>query len=175
MTFCCTWEKLCCAPAFCWVTTGSFLRNKRFHHYNRFYLQSTLLVSVLLPFFRIPVLYQPQNAVNQAVYETIEVLTVNYGEEDVMGAGADRMAKLLTLENAGYLLYVTGIVVLLWMLVRSLLYIRRISKQYPFERISGLKFFTNPRAGYTFLLFQVNFLEPRTIVQQSRRPADLPP
>ena len=67
-----------------------FLRNKRFHHYNRFFLQATLLLSVVLPFFRIPVLNKPQGAVNQAVYQTINVLTVNYGEDDVPGTGASR-------------------------------------------------------------------------------------
>src|SRR5687767_4194608 len=79
-----------------------FLRNKRFHHYNRFYLQVTLLVSVALPFLRIPVLNQSQNVVNQAVYQTIEVLTVNYGEEDAVGTGPGRLARLFTFENALY-------------------------------------------------------------------------
>lgn len=134
-----------------------FLRNKRFHHYNRFYLQATLLVSVVLPFLRVPVLYKPQNAVNQAVYETIEVLTVNFGEEEGMGAGPGRLASLFTIENALYLLYALGIVALLWMLVRSLLYIRRISKQYPFERVSGLKFFTTREPGTPFSFFRSIF------------------
>lgn len=134
-----------------------FLRNKRFHHYNRFYLQVTLLASVILPFFRIPVLYKPRDVVNQAVYQTIEVLTVNYGEEDALGAGAGRMARWLTLQNAGYLLYAVGVVVLIWMLVRSLLYIRSISKKYPFERISGLKFFTTREPGTPFSFFRSIF------------------
>src|SRR5689334_4804175 len=75
-----------------------FLRNKRFHHYNRFYLQATLLVSVVLPFLRIPVLNQSQNVVNQAVYQTIEVFTVNYGEEEVAVKAPGLMARLLTFE-----------------------------------------------------------------------------
>jgi N-acetylmuramoyl-L-alanine amidase len=134
-----------------------FLRNKRFHHYNRFFLQVTLLVSVVLPFFRIPVLNKPQDAVNQAVYQTINVLTVNYGEEDGLGAGPSRMAQWFTLENAGYLLYAVGVLVLLCMLVKSLLYIRRISKKYSFERISGLKFFTTREPGTPFSFFRSIF------------------
>src|SRR5688500_6906565 len=110
-----------------------FLRNKQFHHYNRFYLQATLLLSVILPFIRIPVWNEPQNAVNQVVYQTLEVLTVNYGEEDGLGGGQGALARLFTVERVIYLFYGLGIVVLLWLLIRSLLYIRRISKQYPFE------------------------------------------
>jgi N-acetylmuramoyl-L-alanine amidase len=134
-----------------------FLRNKRFHHYNRFYLQATLLVSIVLPFFRIPVLNQSQSPVNQAVYQTIEVLTVNYGEEDGAAAQPGRLAKLLTFENVMYLFYAIGIMVLLWMLVRSLLYIRRISKKYPYERVSGLKFFTTSEPGTPFSFFRSIF------------------
>jgi N-acetylmuramoyl-L-alanine amidase len=134
-----------------------FLRNKRFHHYNRFYLQATLLVSIVLPFFRIPVLNQSQSTVNQVVYQTIEVLTVNYGEEDGAVAQHGRLAKLLTLENAMYLFYAIGIMALLWSLVRSLLYIRKISKKYPYERVSGLKFFTTSEPGTPFSFFRSIF------------------
>lgn len=134
-----------------------FLRNKRFHHYNRFYLQATLLVSVVLPFLRIPVLNQSQNVVNQAVYQTIEVLTVNYGEEEVAAKAPALIARLLTFENVLYLLYALGIAVLLWTLVRSLLYIKRISKKYPFERVSGLKFFTTTEPGTPFSFFRSIF------------------
>ncbi|HUP11268.1 MAG TPA: M56/M15 family metallopeptidase, partial [Niastella sp.] len=134
-----------------------FLRNKRFHHYNRFYLQLTLLVSIVLPFLRIPVLNQSQNVVTQAVYQTIEVLTVNYGEDDEAAGGPGRLAQLVTFANALYLLYVVGITVLLWSLVRSLLYIRGISKKYPYERVSGLKFFTTTEPGTPFSFFRSIF------------------
>lgn len=134
-----------------------FLRNKRFHHYNRFYLQATLLVSVVLPFVRIPVLNQSQNVVKQAVYQTIQVLTVNYGEEDAAGAGPGRLTRLFTLDNVLYIIYAIGIAVLLWMLVRSLLYIRKISKKYPYERVSGLKFFTTAEPGTPFSFFRSIF------------------
>ena len=134
-----------------------FLRNKRFHHYNRFYLQATLLLSVLLPLIRIPVIYQPQSPVNQAVYQTLEVLTVDHGEQEGAGQGPGVLARLFTLENVTYLLYAMGILVLLFMLVRSLLYIRRISKHYPFERIGGLKFFNTGEPGTPFSFFRSIF------------------
>jgi N-acetylmuramoyl-L-alanine amidase len=134
-----------------------FLRNKRFHHYNRFYLQATLLLSVLLPLIRIPLLYQPQSAVNQAVYQTLEVLTVDHGEEDGMGAGPTLAARLFTLENGIYLLYVAGMLALLFILVRSLLYIKRISKKYQYERIGGLKFFNTVEPGTPFSFFRSIF------------------
>src|ERR1044072_510933 len=134
-----------------------FLRNRRFHHYNRFYLQATLLLSVILPFFRIPVIHESQSPVSQAVYQTLEVLTVNYGEEELGNGGSGTLARLVTLGNTLFLLYCIGIVVLLWTLGKSLLYIKRISKQYPFERIGGLKFFSTREAGTPFSFFRSIF------------------
>ena len=134
-----------------------FLRNRRFHHYNRFYLQATLLLSVILPFIRIPVWNKPQDPVSQAVYQTLDVLTVNYGENDIADAGPGALARLFTIENTLYIFYAAGIAVLLWVLIRSLLYIRGISKQYPFERIGGLKFFTTLEPGTPFSFFRSIF------------------
>src|SRR5438132_1039383 len=82
-----------------------FLRNKRFHHYNRFYLQATLLLSVLLPFIKIRLWYQPQNAVNQVVYQTINVLTVDYGETDAPVTGHTTLHQVFTVQNILYLIY----------------------------------------------------------------------
>lgn len=134
-----------------------FLRNRRFHHYNRFYLQATLLLSVILPFIRIPVLNRAQNGVNQVFYQTLEVLTVNYGEPDGPDAGPGALARLITVENTLYLLYGAASAVLLCILIRSLLYIRSISKKYPFERIGGLKFFSTHEPGTPFSFFRSIF------------------
>ncbi|WP_207510701.1 N-acetylmuramoyl-L-alanine amidase [Longitalea luteola] len=134
-----------------------FLRNKRFHHYNRFYLQATLLFSVTLPLIRIPVWNKPQNGVNQVMYQTLEVLTVNYGEDDGLQSAPGTLAKLFTLENMLYLIYSAGIMLLLWTLARSLMYIRKISTRYPFERIGELKFYTTREPNTPFSFFRSIF------------------
>lgn len=134
-----------------------FLRNRRFHHYNRFYLQATLLLSVILPFIKIPLVYRPENGVNQVVYQTLDVLTVNYGEHDVMVGGQGLVNRLFTAESVLYLLYGAGCLVLLWMLTRSLLYIKKISRQYPCERISELKFYATQEPGTPFSFFRSIF------------------
>src|SRR6266852_1796016 len=54
-----------------------FLRNKRVHHYNRFYLLCALLLSILLPFIKINVFDQPENGITHVVFTPTEVLTVN--------------------------------------------------------------------------------------------------
>ncbi|AEV97285.1 hypothetical protein A4D02_17050 [Niastella koreensis] len=134
-----------------------FLRNKRFHHYNRFYLLATLLVSVLLPLIKIPVLHHSQSPVNQAVYQTIQVLTVNYGEEDMLHEAPSMSLFLWNMQNLLYLIYIIGTLVLLFALVRSLMYIWRISRRYPAERIGGLQFFNTREPGTPFSFFKKIF------------------
>lgn len=134
-----------------------FLRNRRFHHYNRFYLIGSLLLSVILPLFKIPVWYRPESTVNQVVFQTIDVLTTNYGETEGPVNNIQIVNNLFTVENSLYAAYIAGIIVLLWMLVRSVLYIKRISRQYPFERISELKFYTTQEPGTPFSFFRSIF------------------
>lgn len=134
-----------------------FLRNRRFHHYNRFYLLGSLMLSVVLPLFKIQVWYRPESTVNQVVYQTINVLTVNYGETDGPVNNTQVVNNIFTVENCLYAIYFAGIMVLLWMLVKSVLYIKKISRQYPFERISDLKFYTTREPGTPFSFFSSIF------------------
>ena len=39
-----------------------FLRNKKFHQFNRFYLLAATVVSLLIPFLQIPVYFSRQQA-----------------------------------------------------------------------------------------------------------------
>jgi N-acetylmuramoyl-L-alanine amidase len=134
-----------------------FLRNKLFHRYNRFYLLAALFTSILLPFIKIPVFYQPGNAVNEAVYQTVDVLTVNHWEEEVQPVANTSFSRFLTPENGAYLLYAAVIIVLLVVVLKSLLYIRKIRKEYPGEAIDHLKFYNTREPGTPFSFFRSVF------------------
>jgi N-acetylmuramoyl-L-alanine amidase len=134
-----------------------FLRNKGFHQYNRFFLLGALTLSMVLPFFRIGISMPSENAVNQAVYQTLEVLTVNYGETEAPANTAPLAWRLATPENLLYLVYIPGALTMLVLLVRSLLYIRRISRKYPYEMVSGLKLYSTREPGAPFSFFRSIF------------------
>ena len=51
-----------------------FLRNKRFHQYNRFYLLGTVIVSILIPFLRIPVYFTNEESASSIVVRTLTIL-----------------------------------------------------------------------------------------------------
>jgi N-acetylmuramoyl-L-alanine amidase len=134
-----------------------FLRNKRFHHYNRFFLLSALLLSVVLPFIRIPLLYQPENPVNDAVYRTVSVINTDYGEDMPAETIAPMSESVFTLMNSIYLLYAIGVLFLMTLVFKSLLYIRTLRKRYPAEKITSLRFYNTNEPGTPFSFFRSIF------------------
>ena len=52
-----------------------FLRNKRFHHYNRFYLLAALGLSMVLPLIRIHV-SEDDGMLQQVAYRSVKVVTL---------------------------------------------------------------------------------------------------
>lgn len=135
-----------------------FLRNKRFHHYNRFFLLSSLLLSVVLPFIRIPLLYEPENPVNEAMYRTVSVINMGYPEDDIsIAEPAALNESVFTLLNSIYLLYAVGVLFLLTLVVKSLLYIRSLRRRYAAEKITSLKFYNTREPGTPFSFFRSVF------------------
>jgi beta-lactamase regulating signal transducer with metallopeptidase domain len=132
-----------------------FLRNKRFHHYNRFYLLGTLVLSLVLPLFKIPVFNEDSGTLNQVVYRTAKVITVSPAISAV--SPVQEASTLFTPGNLVWVVYGVGILVVLVMLARSLGYIRKISQRYPFERINDLKFYQTQEPGTPFSFFRSIF------------------
>lgn len=135
-----------------------FLCNKKFHHYNRFFLIGALLLSIVLPFIRIPLLYEPENPVNKAVYHTVSVINTDYyGPEAGPEEAASFSETVFTVMNTIYLLYVIGAVILLTLIARSLIYILSIRRKYAAENITSLKFYNTHEPGTPFSFFRSIF------------------
>lgn len=135
-----------------------FLRNKRFHHYNRFFLLSALLLSTVLPFIRIPLLYEPENPVHVAMYRTVSVINADYGDEVVnVQAVAPVNESVFTLMNIIYLMYAIGVLFLMTLVTKSLLYIRSLRRRYAAEKITSLRFYNTHEPGTPFSFFRSIF------------------
>jgi beta-lactamase regulating signal transducer with metallopeptidase domain len=131
-----------------------FLRNKLFHHYNRYFLLSALVLSIVLPFIRITLLYQPENAVNDAVYRTVSVINPVY-EANLPAVPLNE--SVFTLMNGIYLLYTIGALFLLTLVFKSLLYIRTLRRRYTAEKITSLRFYNTHEPGTPFSFFRSIF------------------
>src|SRR5688500_6301945 len=105
-----------------------FLRNKRFHHYNRFYLLAATGMSIVFPFIRIPVSLQSDTATAQFVTKSIAIISANRWEDEIAkSSGSGLFTAWLTLPNILVLLYGLIAGILLYILFRSLVYIYSLS------------------------------------------------
>ena len=130
-----------------------FLKNKSFHHYNRFYLLAVVLVSAVVPVLRIPFLF-PQEADTPAfVYRTLEVIVVNGGETESDLWGELIRHPLFSLAGIALLLYGS---IVLWKIfyfgtsLRSILHIKR---KYPQEVVSDIHLYHTNEPGTPFSFF----------------------
>jgi len=132
-----------------------FLRNKRFHHYNRFFLLLLSITSFLLPFVKIPIHWMGYNDQNTTLVNTLRVVSINNWEEPVtIYASKGLWSHLFTIQNGLSLLYIAGLITGLVLLTRSLLYIQRIKKKYPFEIFNKTYFFQTNEKGTPFSFFR---------------------
>lgn len=130
-----------------------FLRNQRFHHYNRFYLLACLLLSVLVPLIRIPV-FEATGTMNQVAYQTAKVVTIPTHVTDNAGRMAPDTINYFTPGTLLWLIYAGGICLLLFGVVRGLLYIRTLSKRYQYEPMQGMRFYQTHEPGTPFSFFR---------------------
>lgn len=126
------------------------LRNKKFHLYNRYYLLSTMLISIIIPFLHIPVYFisDPDStpAFIQAlagIYETEGVRTEG-GTETVTAAAGFDWAGILKV------VYLSVAAIVFIKLIVSLLRISGLLKKYEVKKIDQYYFVNTTEAGTPF-------------------------
>lgn len=135
-----------------------FLRNKRFHRYNRFYLLSVTLFSCIIPFIDIPVNLFQNNRQHTGLIHTLTVITAGGWEEPVtIYARRNLWSNWITLQNGLYFVYMAGVVTGLVILMRSVAYIRALKKRYPCETIEQLTIYNTIEPGTPFSFFRSIF------------------
>ena len=134
-----------------------FLRNRRFHRYNRFYLLIAAALAVSTPFISIPLQLpaQPQNGA--VLVKTLRVITGGSWAEQEAGPASPAPGGWLSLSKAAGLLYAAGLIICLLGLLRSLIYITRIRRKYPCERIDNIRFYDTTEPGTPFSFFRLIF------------------
>jgi len=71
-----------------------FLRNQRFHQYNRFYLLATLVLSLALPLFRLPIFFNTREKAQSIAYRAIAAFTLPSANETNGATGQDATGPL---------------------------------------------------------------------------------
>ena len=136
-----------------------FLRNKKFHHYNRFYLLSIAIVSLIFPFINISFIFAGTVEEKPVLVQAIETISVNQWElksEPLIG-GIPVSTWLFNLQNSLLLVYLAGFVFVAILLLRSLQYINHIRKSYAAEKLGDLHIYDTVEPGTPFSFFKSIF------------------
>jgi TonB family protein len=135
-----------------------FLRNQRFHHYNRFYLLAIALISVIIPFINIPVNLFGGGGQHPALIQTLKVININGWEEPVTIYGRRGLwASWVNLQTGLWLMYIAGLLTGVIAVSRSFVYIHQLRKKYPYQAIDRLKIYQTREPGAPFSFFRSIF------------------
>ncbi|MDP9954903.1 beta-lactamase regulating signal transducer with metallopeptidase domain [Epilithonimonas hungarica] len=132
---------LCSAVMFAYYLL--FLKDKTFHHYNRFYLLLSVIISLVLPLIKVSYftietnknLYLLLSQLNQNQLQT----TTNYD---------------ITIYSVFYAVIGVVSIILLIKLIVGIIRIQSIKKQFPNETIEGIKFYQTNLNNAPFSFFR---------------------
>lgn len=144
-----------------------FLRNKRFHRYNRFYIITATVISILVPFLNIPV-YFTQNLVNSSlVLHTLSNISTPVYNADPVIINAPSHSWF-SWQNVLYATYILIATLVLIRIILSLRKIRLIIKKNSVERIEKIRFVNTEEPGTPFSFFRWLFWNKKIELQSEK-------
>nr|HQU55978.1 M56 family metallopeptidase [Chitinophagaceae bacterium] len=128
------------------------LRNKKFHRYNRFYVIIAAVLSIIIPFFHIPIYFTAQDTGSYKVLNLLGVVASDKGE--IIISTTSTSGSWFTLQHLSYILYFLIAAVFLFRILRSFLAIRKIINNHPVEYFDRIKFVNTNEPGTPFSFFR---------------------
>ena len=131
---------LCSAVMFAYYLL--FLKDKTFHHYNRFYLLSSVVVSLVLPLIKVSYFTIETN-------KNLYLLLGGFNQNQSQTTNYD-----ITIYSVFYTIIGVVSVALLIRLILGILKINSIKNQFPNETIEGIKFYQTNLNNAPFSFFR---------------------
>lgn len=133
-----------------------FLRNKRMHQYNRFYLLLSLALSIVLPVIKIPLFTTGSNS--HTLSTTLSNIAFGGWENEIIiTAKKGYINSILTAQNIIISIYVTGLLLALYPVIKSLAYIRSLSIKHKALELENIQFYDTAEPGTPFSFFNTVF------------------
>ncbi len=130
------------------------LRNRKFHQYNRFYLLTATLISILIPFLNIPVYFSTEESQSSLVIKTLAAISPGTEMDLILDSGLPSKAAGQFFYSAPFLYCVYALlsVVVMIKIVISLMKIRTLQKHNPAEKLGNIRFVrtTEPSTPFSF-------------------------
>ena len=125
------------------------LRNKVFHRWNRFYLLTTIVISLIVPVMKINIFCPGGD--NGTVVRMLQ--TISYGDEAVVEISRNNSFQLTT-ENVTVAGCVLVSALFLFIFFLSLYKIERLKKKFPATKFEGISFIETNAKGTPFSFFK---------------------
>lgn len=128
-----------------------FLRNKRFHQYNRYFLLATVMISIILPFVKIPVYFDSSTA-SPVLVKTWTIIASTDFEEEPGGGAHNYLSGFISLRTFVYSLYLVIGLLLLLRFIASILKVVRLYRHSEKKTVHEIKFIDTdePSAPFSF-------------------------
>jgi bla regulator protein blaR1 len=127
-----------------------FLRNKKFHLYNRFFLLSIPLLAVGIPLMNIPLTGFLTTDTGTGIKLLRAVSVTGWEDAVVITAHKSWLHLVFSWQNMALALYALIVIIILFALLRSISYVIKLSRKYKYEKISEIKFYHTPEPGTPF-------------------------
>ncbi len=129
-----------------------FLRNNKFHFYNRYYLLLSAVISIIIPFLNIPVYFSQQQTESFAV---LYRLTLLYDSNPVvLSEKAGPATDFFTLTQILYSCYLLLCAGFLARIILSINRIRRMRRQHPSQNLDKIILINTAEPGTPFSFFR---------------------
>jgi N-acetylmuramoyl-L-alanine amidase len=132
-----------------------FLRNKKFHSYNRFYLLSSIVLSIFIPFLNIPVYFETRDTTSSPLFQALTTIKPGGFEDNI--ASVNSPAAGNTYINWSVILLIIYSLALLILSVRfviSIIKIIRLKNKFPVEKIDNIDFINTDDPATPFSFFR---------------------
>ncbi len=133
------------------------LRNKQMHQYNRVYILISIVLSIVLPFIKIP-LIMPAADSDQAFLSALNrIAFTGWEEEIILTAQSGLLASFVTAQHVFLFIYLTGLLMTGYPLLRSIMYIRCLSNKYEKKAYGDIQFYDTAEPGTPFSFLSMVF------------------
>lgn len=121
------------------------LRDRIFHHWNRYYLLSSVAVSLLLPLIRIPL-----SSGNDGIITVLNSVTL---QDAVIINSTAPTSGIVGMENFVLLAYIIISLTILTGFIRTFFRLQKIKQKFPAIRMQNILFYNTDAAGTPFSFF----------------------
>jgi N-acetylmuramoyl-L-alanine amidase len=132
------------------------LKNKKFHQYNRFYLLGAAVISILIPFLRIPVYFTESATQSSVVLQTLQNISFSTPGNDITAPVIYSPVASASFDwnIVWYAVYALAALLLLARVLVSLKKIKTIIKNNVVEELNGVHFVNTAEPGTPYSFFR---------------------